>query len=142
MWTVLLPSDTNRKPITSIRTLLLSFVTYLLTPSPIFCYLSSFVFTSHVTHVKTMHGRIFVLCIYRSICTKSLANMRRSDVMLDLQFTPCTKTVQPSKLFLLSASTSGGLTDVVHTFSLYSVVPAVRERFLRPLCGTFPTLCE
>jgi hypothetical protein len=32
-WTVLLPSDTHRKPITSITAVLLPFVTYLVTPS-------------------------------------------------------------------------------------------------------------
>jgi hypothetical protein len=32
-WTVLLPSDIHRKPITSITAILLPFVTYLLTPS-------------------------------------------------------------------------------------------------------------
>jgi hypothetical protein len=31
-WIVLLPSDTHRKPIMSIRAILLPFVTYLLTP--------------------------------------------------------------------------------------------------------------
>jgi hypothetical protein len=36
-WTVLLPSDMNRKPITSITAVLLQFVIYLLTLAPTFC---------------------------------------------------------------------------------------------------------
>jgi hypothetical protein len=94
MWTVLLPSDTHRRFIMSTTAVLLPFVSYLLTPSRIFCYLSSFVFASNFTHVNAMHDRISILYISRPICTKILANRRR----LDLQFTPCTTTARPLKV--------------------------------------------
>jgi hypothetical protein len=46
-WTVLLPSDTDRKPITSITAVLLPFVTYLLTPSYVCLYIKHETACSH-----------------------------------------------------------------------------------------------